>query len=461
MTDPYYVWLMRGMLRWSAYVLIPLFLITSLCLGFGGAGIYFILLSIAYVAWVIFAMLHYRHIRQEEIHFLLLAITNTGCSLVSGLEAFLAGQTYSFLGKNRKFINVVLGSCYFFLCATFLFFIASGQIFIASGEANQLLPLAGLLALIVILFHGLSFLVTQKVHFNKRLGKVVEKIKSGETLAMSLKAVPRVVSPEVLLAISLGEPTGKLGLCLEKTPSWNQDFFWIHTLPRLAYAMAIILFTICISTFQTVFIVPKFQKIYQEFQAKMPEPSEWFFRFSNLLARFWFLLIPAVLCLIGLILLPILMPRIRWRFPLVGRIYRVHVQGNFLSMLGISMLTQEVMPWVLGFLKGSSYFPKPAMRQIDDLACRMEKGEPFSASMRESGWVPSHMVPLLESAQRVGNLPWALSEAGTQRNRLAFVSSQRLTFTLFPILLLILGLVVGFIAVAMFLPLVELIVMLT
>ncbi|MFZ9823731.1 MAG: type II secretion system F family protein [Gemmataceae bacterium] len=454
MTNPDLMWLLRGMGRCLAYVLIPLFLITSLCLGFGGAGIYFILLSIAYIAWVIFAMLHYRHIRQEEIHFLLLAITNTGCSLVTGLEAFLAGQTYSFLGKNRKFINVVLGSCYFFLCASFLFFIAS-------GEANHLLPITGLLALIVILFHGVSFLVTQKVQFNKRLGKVLEKIKSGETLEISLKANPGVVSPEVLLAISLGEPTGKLGLCLEKTPSWNQDFFWIHTLPRLAYAMAIILFTICISTFQTVFIVPKFQKIFQEFQAKMPEPSEWFFRFSNLLARFWFLLIPAVLFLIGLILLPILTPRVRWWFPLVGRIYRVHVQGNFLSMLGISMLTQEVMPWVLGFLKGSSYFPKPAMRQIDDLASRMEKGESFSASMRESGWVPSHMVPLMESAQRVGNLPWALSEAGTQRNRLAFVSSQRLTFTLFPILLLILGLVVGFIAVAMFLPLVELIVMLT
>ena len=454
MTNPDLMWLVRGMVRCLAYVLIPLFLITSLCLGFGGAGIYFILLSIAYIAWVIFAMLHYRHIRQEEIHFLLLAITNTGCSLVTGLEAFLAGQTYSFLGKNRKFINVVLGSCYFFLCASFLFFIAS-------GEANHLLPITGLLALIVILFHGVSFLVTQKVQFNKRLGKVVEKIKSGETLEISLKANPGVVSPEVMLAISLGEPTGKLGLCLEKTPSWNQDFFWIHTLPRLAYAVAIILFTICISTFQTVFIVPKFQKIFQEFQAKMPLPSEWFFRFSNLLARFWFLLIPAVLCLIGLILLPILIPRVRWWFPLVGRIYRVHVQGNFLSMLGISMLTQEVMPWVLGFLKGSSYFPKPAMRQIDDLTSRMEKGEPFAASMRESGWVPSHMVPLMESAQRVGNLPWALSEAGTQRNRLAFVSSQRLTFTLFPILLLILGLVVGFIAVAMFLPLVELIVMLT
>ena len=454
MTNPDLMWLLRGMVRCLAYVLIPLFLITSLCLGFGGAGIYFILLSIAYIAWVIFAMLHYRHIRQEEIHFLLLAITNTGCSLVTGLEAFLAGQTYSFLGKNRQFINVVLGSCYFFLCASFLFFIAS-------GEANHLLPITGLLALNVILFHGVSFLVTQKVQFNKRLGKVVEKIKSGETLEISLKANPGVVSPEVMLAISLGEPTGKLGLCLEKTPSWNQDFFWIHTLPRLAYAVAIILFTICISTFQTVFIVPKFQKIFQEFQAKMPLTSEWFFRFSNLLARFWFLLIPAVLCLIGLILLPILIPRVRWWFPLVGRIYRVHVQGNLLSMLGISMLTQEVMPWVLGFLKGSSYFPKPAMRQIDDLASRMEKGEPFAASMRESGWVPSHMVPLMESAQRVGNLPWALSEAGTQRNRLAFVSSQRLTFTLFPILLLILGLVVGFIAVAMFLPLVELIVMLT
>lgn len=454
MTDSDFLWILRGFVRLSAYVLIPLFLMASICMGFGGAGIYFILLSIAFAAWVIFAMLHYRHIRQEEIHFLLQAIANTGCTLVNGLEAFITGQTYSFFGKNRIIINGALGLGYFFLCVAFLFSIVS-------AEANHLISICGLLALIVIVLHGVSFLVNQKIQFNKQLEKVVKKIKSGETLTGALKANPGVVSPEVLLAISLGEPTGKLGLCLEKTHSWNQDFFWIHTLPRLAYALAIILFTICISTFQTVFIVPKFQKIYQDFQAKMPKPSEWFFKFSHWLGDFWFLVIPAILFMIGLILLPILVPRIRWRFPLVGKIYRIHVQGNFLRMLGISMLTQEVLPWVLGFLKGSSYFPKPAVRQIDDLADRLEKGEPFSASMRESGWVPLHMVPLMESAQRVGNLPWALAEAGTQRNRLAFVSSQRLTFTLFPILLLILGLIVGFIAVAMFLPLVELIVMLT
>lgn len=443
-------------LRCIGYSILGLLTAFLTLAGFGGVGPFFLLLGIAYLGWVVFAMLHYRYVRQEEIHFLLQAVTVAGQPLSPALGAFLQGRRYSCLGRARTPLLYALVVVYI------LMVVSVGVLWsLDPDHDNGLMVILGFLSLAVFFLHGVYLLANQRVKFDQKIERLKSDLEAGVSLSDSLKNHPGVLSREAQLAVSLGEPTGNLGLCLEKIPTWNQDYFWIDTMPRLAYAFAVVLFTLAISIFQTIFIVPKFQKIYSEFQAKMPLPSEWFFRTARLIGEFWFLLIPLAGMAFSLMLLPVFFTRVRWSFPLVGRLYRIHVQGNFLRMLGVSMLTQEVLPKALGFLRGSGYFPRPGVAQIDDFNSRLEKGEPLPASLYQAGLIPSHMVPLVESSQKVGNLPWALSEAGSQRSRLAYLITQRLTFTVFPVILLLLGLLVGFIAIAMFLPLVELIVWLT
>lgn len=454
--NPEEVIIFRLILKYFGYSILAVLTALLGLIGFGGAGAFFLILSIAFLAWVVFTMLHYRYIRQEEVHFFLQAVTKAGQPFAPALEAFLLGRKYSCLGRAKTLV---------FYCLLFVYSLMAISILILmvfdTEQGSPFLVLLGVASLATVLLHGAYLLANQRVKFDQKVEGLKLDLESGATLSAALKNHPGVVSREAQLAVALGEPTGNLGLCLEKIPTWNQDYFWIDTMPRLAYAFAVVLFTICITIFQTVFIVPKFQKIYSEFQAKMPQPSEWLFRAANFIGGFWFLIIPLFGLLFCLLLLPVFFTRVRWSFPLVGNLYRIHVQGNFLRMLGVSMLTQEVLPKVLGFLKGSGYFPKPGVAQIDDFSSRLEKGEPLPASLRQSGLIPAHMVALVESSQKVGNLPWALSEAGNQRHRLAYLVTQRLTFTVFPVVLLLLGLLVGFIAVAMFLPLVELIVWLT
>jgi type II secretory pathway component PulF len=58
----------------------------------------------------------------------------------------------------------------------------------------------------------------------------------------------------------------------------------------------------------------------------------------------------------------------------------------------------------------------------------------------------------------VNNLPWALEEIGNQRLRLASLFAQRFSLVVFPLLMLLLGVMVGFIAIAMFMPLIKMMV---
>jgi type II secretory pathway component PulF len=68
------------------------------------------------------------------------------------------------------------------------------------------------------------------------------------------------------------------------------------------------------------------------------------------------------------------------------------------------------------------------------------------------------MKPFIQSSQGVANLSWALTEVGNQRLRLASLIAQRFSLVIFPLLMLCLGVLIGFIAIAMFMPLLKMIV---
>ena len=85
-------------------------------------------------------------------------------------------------------------------------------------------------------------------------------------------------------------------------------------------------------------------------------------------------------------------------------------------------------------------------------------GSSLEESLTSSGWLPKSMKPFIQSAQKVNNLPWALTEIGNQRLRLASLFAQRFSLVVFPLLMLLLGAMIGFIAIAMFMPLIKMIV---
>jgi type II secretory pathway component PulF len=148
----------------------------------------------------------------------------------------------------------------------------------------------------------------------------------------------------------------------------------------------------------------------------------------------------------------------RWYFPIVGSIYRVHLQGSFLKMMGITLQGQVVVSKALTFLEESKCFSGPSQKQLVKLNSSIKLGHSLEDSLDASGWLPKSMKPLVQSAQKVNNLPWALEEIGNQRLRLASLFAQRFSLVVFPLLMLLLGVMVGFIAIAMFMPLIKMMV---
>ncbi len=393
----------------------------------GFIAFYYDTVCFAISGWVLFSFFHYREIRQEEFYNLLLAAFKSQKPLIPMLDAYVNDRPKGYL---REFFIAIflscLNPCYYFICY-------------------------------------------RMWRFDRKVVAFSALLAQGLSISEALKIKKGLVSQEVLVAISLGESCGNLHSCLASVSRWHKDLFWLGVLPRLAYLFYISLFIISVLVFFMIFIAPRYQRIYQDFKLPLPWVTQFLFDVFKWVSTFgyqndwvtslsglvWFFLF---LLVIFLVLLPFFNSSVRWYTPLVGRIYRIHMQGNFLKMLGTTLRNQAIISQALSSLEECGCFSGPAQSQLRKLNSAVKLGNSLEDSLFESGWMPASMKAFIESSQKVNNLPWALSEIGNQRLRLASLLSQSFSLVVFPLAVFAMGAIVGFIAVGMFMPLINMIV---
>jgi type II secretory pathway component PulF len=246
-----------------------------------------------------------------------------------------------------------------------------------------------------------------------------------------------------------------LALCLRGAARTRQTTIWPEILPRVAYPLFLLFFLSGITGFWMTWIVPRMVRIFQDFQGfgiELPALSK---QLIDLWQPFVDALSWGFLGLAGLVLLLLISSTARWYFPGLGRLYRMKVQSQVLKMLGILLQTGKPVPESLALLAGSGYFSSIVRRRLDAARQRVEHGEPFADSLRRQGLLPSSMVPLVQAAERVRNLPWALGELGDHQANRRIRSLRRLSLLFFPTIMVVIGFMVAFIVLGMFLPLVE------
>lgn len=388
---------------------------------------YYVMLHMAFSVWALVSFFYYRHVRQEEFRNLLQSTFESETSVVPMLNSYLEDRPKGFFREWLIFCFLsFLNPAYYFICY-------------------------------------------KRWRFDKQVEGLTRLLENGITLTSALRQYPRLVSREVYLALSLGEASGKISNCLSMVVRWHKDLFWLVVLPRLAYLFFMVVASLNVAVFFMVFIAPKYERIFKDFDYTLPWVTtillnifNWLPTFGNkgnLIAEiaplFW---LAIVILLPFLALMPFWNTTVRWYFPVVGAIYRIHMQGNFLKMLGITLQGQIVIPKALDFLEDSKCFSGPAQKQLINLNSAIKSGFSLEDSLYSSGWLPKSMKPFIQSSQGVANLSWALTEVGNQRLRLASLIAQRFSLVIFPLLMLCLGVLIGFIAIAMFMPLLKMIV---
>jgi type II secretory pathway component PulF len=364
---------------------------------------------------MLFAYFSYRQGRQEELLHVLTTAAEAEAPLAPALWAYLEDRPH---GTMREFWVAVL-----------LFFVLPGYYWFWHRRRS----------------------------YDHKVAHVAEQLEQGVSLHQALLATPGVASREMLLATAIGESTGRLALCLRSAAPGRIATVWLQIVPRFLYPIMLLSFISAITAFLMMSVLPRFERIFDDFGQDLPEATARLQSLADLVSDFDWAISWTLLGLMALVALLIVSSTARWYFPGVARLYRKHVQGLVLKMLAVLLEVNKPVPEALALLADSGSLASVARRRLRVARRRVEQGEPLADSLRRARLLPRAMVPLVQTAERVRNLPWALAELGENLGQSTVRLMQRISLVVFPLIVVVIGCLVGFIVIAMFLLLVDLI----
>jgi type II secretory pathway component PulF len=299
----------------------------------------------------------------------------------------------------------------------------------------------------------------QRQLFDDRTARLAGYLGAGAPLPDALRIVRGVAPREVRVAAEVGDTTGRLAACLRRVDRDRLAGVWLEVMPRILYPLLLFLFVTGNTLFLGTYIIPKFQRIFGEFGEPLPETTTALFgaadHIQDALGDFWPVILLAVPVGFIAVVLLILIPAVRWHVPLLSRLYRWEAQGLVLRMLGALIDVGRPAPEALGLLAATPDVPAGIRPGLGRARAAVSRGEPFAAALRGGGVLPASMAPLVQASEKLRTLPFALTELGDVLNGRAVRIARRVSLVVGPILVVAVGAVVGYIAIALFLPLIQ------
>jgi type II secretory pathway component PulF len=283
-------------------------------------------------------------------------------------------------------------------------------------------------------------------------------------LAEAVAAAGLWLPTDALVAVRVGCETGRLAPSLSRVARADDevDYLVRSVFEKFVYLGLVIMFLLVMLTFLMLKIVPVFAKMFDEFGLELPKLTALVIACADFVVAYGILFLPLFLLLVAILVVGVLyyvgwLPR---DLPLVSRLgIRADsaVVMRTLSMAVTENIALDQMIWTL-----SRVYPKRSVRNRLMAAGRhINNGRNWCDSLFSAGLIRAADMGVLKSAQRVGNLEWALDEmADSSVRRLAYRLRLMLNVA-FPLVLFFFGLMVGFHVIGLFMPLVSLILGLT
>ncbi|MDP6469159.1 MAG: type II secretion system F family protein [Pirellulaceae bacterium] len=143
-------------------------------------------------------------------------------------------------------------------------------------------------------------------------------------------------------------------------------------------------------------------------------------------------------------------------FPVANWLTRRYDGALVMRTLGLAAQEQRPFSNVIAIL--ARLYPKRSVRgSLDEAGRRINRGEPWTESLQRTGIIREADGTVLEAAERTGNIAWALEEMADSGMRRWVFRLRIVLNVLFPILVLVLGLIVAFLVIGLFVPLTSLI----
>jgi type IV pilus assembly protein PilC len=300
----------------------------------------------------------------------------------------------------------------------------------------------------------------ENVTFKKMLKNIKENVESGSTLAEALKAYPKQFDDLFVNMVHAGEMGGildtilrRLSTYMEKAANLKRKVKGAMTYPVVTLLIAVVVLAVIL-----IFVIPVFEEMFADFGSELPVPTQIVVAMSNF-AKDNFFYVLGALVLFGFAFRHfyrtekgrVFVDRTVLRLPIFGDLLRKVAVAKFTRTMG-TMLASGVAILEALDIVGKTSGNKTIEAAIMKTRTGISEGRTMADPLTESGVFPSMVCQMISVGEATGALDAMLGKIADFYDEEVDQAVENLTALIEPFMLVFLGVTIGGLVVAMYLP---------
>jgi type IV pilus assembly protein PilC len=292
---------------------------------------------------------------------------------------------------------------------------------------------------------------------------VAEDVEGGATLSESMGKHPKAFDRLYVNMVRAGELGGVLDLVLQRLAEFMEKSMALRrkVIGAMIYPAAVITFAVLIVVGIMIFVVPKFQEIFADMGSELPAITAMLIAVSAWLqgSGWMFIVASPVLIWITIKLLKTspggryILDSMKLRTPIMGRIVSKTSIARFSRTLGTLLSAGVPILEALNITRetsGNEVYAQALIKVHDGI----REGESFADPLRQARIVEPMVVNMIDVGEETGELDKMLSKVADTYDEEVETLVGSLVSLLEPLMVITLGIIVGFIVIALFMPMV-------
>ena len=306
---------------------------------------------------------------------------------------------------------------------------------------------------------------TEKEFFKGSIAKVQADVEGGSTLAESMARHPKVFSTLYVNMVEAGEAGGILDVILVRLATFLEklDALQRKVKGALTYPAVVAFVAVGATCFMLIFIIPTFARMFTDFGGQLPLPTQIVMGISDFLRGYWWAIIAVIT---GFVIAlqryykteggRLTIDKLLLRIPVLGQVIRKGAVARFTRTLGT--LISSGVP----ILQGLEITARTAGNRVVENAVvatreSISQGNTIAEPLRASGVFPPMVTSMIAVGEQTGALDEMLEKIATFYDSEVDTAVDALTAIIEPVMIVVMGTVVGGMLVAMYLPMFKLV----
>jgi len=296
--------------------------------------------------------------------------------------------------------------------------------------------------------------------FRRIVTQIGADLEAGSSFSEALSRHPNVFPPLYINMIRASELSGNLPRTLERIAGYLDHRHETRgmVIGAMVYPGIIAAMAVTTSIFLLAFVLPKFTGLFAGKEHLLPVPTKMLMATSDFIRTYWYLLVAGVIALGVSFRFAINTPagRERWdraklRIPLLKRVFKAFYMTH--SMHAMSDLMAAGVPILetlrtIADISGNSVYKRMWL----SISSGVQEGHSIVTAMADEALLPTNVIQMVAAGEESGNLLKILRKIADYYSRDLRKTVKAVTTMLEPLMIVIMGLIVGFVALSIMLP---------